>query len=79
MNEKLKWREQKEYTMEEVKNIKHECLSKPEEKLWIVTKDVIEVKKIFAHLKGLSYKDRPDYNFIRNQLRSILSKNLEIP
>ena len=40
LNEKLKWREQKEYTMEEVKNIKTECLNNPDEKLWIVTKDV---------------------------------------
>lgn len=30
LNEKLKWREQKEYTMEEVKNIKTDCLQNPE-------------------------------------------------
>jgi hypothetical protein len=34
LNEKLKWREQKEYTMDEVKNIKTECLSNPEEKIF---------------------------------------------
>jgi uncharacterized membrane protein len=79
LNEKLKWREQKEYTMEEVKNIKTECLNKPDEKLWIVTKDVPEVKNIFNHLKSLSYKDKPNYMYIRNQLKSILSKSLEIP
>jgi hypothetical protein len=47
--------------MEEVKNIKTECLSNPEDKLWIVTKDIQEVKKIFYHLKSLGYKDKPDY------------------
>lgn len=47
--------------MEEVKNIKNECLSNPEEKLWIATKDIQEVKKIFYHLKSLNYKDKPDY------------------
>ena len=65
LNEKLKWREQKEYTMDEVKNIKHECLSNPEEKLWIVTKDIPEVKHIFYHIQSLNYKDRPDYELIR--------------
>ena len=43
--------------MDEVKNIKNECLNNPEEKLWIVTKDIQEVKNIFYHLKSLSYKD----------------------
>lgn len=66
LNEKLKWREQKEYSMEEVKNIKTECLNNPEEKLWIATKDCPEVKNIFYHLKELNYKDIPDYKFIRN-------------
>jgi len=50
LNEKLKWREQKEYSMDEVKKIKTDCLSNPEEKLWIVTKDIPEVKQIFYHL-----------------------------
>jgi hypothetical protein len=66
LNEKLKWREQKEYTMDEVKNIKTECLSNPEEKLWIVTKDLIEVKNIYYHLMRLTYKDKPDYQYIRD-------------
>jgi hypothetical protein len=79
LNEKLKWRDQKEYTMDEVKNIKTECLNNPEEKLWIVTKDIVEVKHIFNHLKSLSYKDKPNYALIRNNLKSILSKNLDIP
>lgn len=50
LNEKLRWREQKEYTMEEVKNIKAECFANPEELLWVATKDIHEVKHIFHHL-----------------------------
>jgi hypothetical protein len=65
LNEKLKWREQKEYTMDEVKHIKTDCLNNPEEKLWIITKDVPEVKNIFYHLKALKYEDVPDYALIR--------------
>lgn len=65
--------------MDEVKNIKTECLNNPEEKLWIATKDVQEVKNIFYHLRSLTYKDIPNYELIRNQLKSILSKNIEIP
>jgi hypothetical protein len=66
LNEKLKWREQKEYTMDEVKNIKTECLSNPEEKLWIVTKDIPEVRTIFHHIQSLGYRDKPNYLLIRN-------------
>ena len=65
--------------MDEVKNIKTECLNNPEEKLWIATKDIVEVKHIFYHLKNLSYKDKPNYAFIKANLKSILNKNLEIP
>jgi hypothetical protein len=66
LNEKLKWREQKEYTMDEVKNIKVECLSNPHEKLWHETKGLDEVKIIFDHLNRLQYKDKPDYELVRN-------------
>jgi hypothetical protein len=58
--------------MDEVKNIKHECLSNPEEKLWITTKDVPEVKDIFYHIQSLGYKDKPNYNLIRGSLKNIL-------
>ena len=61
--------------MDEVKNIKNECLNNPEEKLWIATKDIVEVKTIFKHLKGLGYKDKPDYALIKNNLKNILCKN----
>lgn len=65
--------------MDEVKHIKTDCLNNPEEKLWIVTKDVPEVKKIFYHLKSLKYEDVPDYALIKGQLKSILERNTEIP
>ena len=77
LNEKLKWREQKEYTMDEVKLIKTECLNNPEEKLWIVTKDIPEVKTIFYYLNSLQYKDKPDYLFVKNQLKNILVRNYQ--
>ncbi len=79
MNEKLKWREQKDYTMDEVKTIKTECLGQPEEKLWIATRNMVEVRNIFNHIKSLNYKDRPNYELIRNNLKSILNVNVEIP
>jgi hypothetical protein len=75
LNEKLKWREQKEYTMEEVKNIKIECLGNPREKLWIETSKIEEVRVIFNHLNSLQYKDKPNYALIRNQLKSISLKS----
>jgi hypothetical protein len=61
LKEKLKWLEQKDYTRDEVKAIKTACLGKPEEKLWIATKHMVEVRNIFYHIKSLNYKDRPNY------------------
>ncbi len=78
LNERLKLREQREFTMEEVKQIKTQCLEKPEELLWVQTKNIPEVRAIFKHVKSLEYKDRPNYQFIRDQLKSILSKQLEV-
>ena len=49
------------------------------EKLWFETKNKEEVRTIFDHLNSLSYKDRPNYELIRNQLKSISIRNTEIP
>jgi hypothetical protein len=79
LNEKLKWREQKDYTMDEVKAIKTDCMGSPEEKLWVATRHMVEVRNIFNHIKSLGYKDKPHYEVIRNNLKSILNSNMEIP
>jgi hypothetical protein len=65
--------------MDEVKNIKIECLGSPKEKLWVETRNLEEVKIIFDHIQRLTYKDKPDYELIRNQLKSIALRNHEIP
>jgi hypothetical protein len=57
-----------------VKKIKTQCLEDPEKYLWIATKDIQEVKNIFYHLKKLNYADRPDYEFIKNELKNIFLK-----
>jgi tau tubulin kinase len=57
LEEKLVWREVKEYTMDEVKDIKTKCLKNPDRYLWHKTKNVQEVKNIFMYLKKLSYAD----------------------
>jgi hypothetical protein len=65
--------------MDEVKAIKTDCLENPEQKLWIATRNMVEVRNIFNHIKGLGYKDRPDYELVRNNLKSILNCNKGIP
>ena len=60
--------------MEQVKEIKTQCLKDPENHLWIVTKDIQEVKNIFYHLQKLGYGDKPDYDFVRNELKNIYLK-----
>lgn len=65
--------------MDEVKAIKTQCLANPTKYLWIATKDIPEVRTIFNHLKSLEYKDKPDYMLIKNELRSIYERSMEIP
>ena len=71
LEEKLIWREVKEYTMDEVKDIKTKCLKNPEQYLWKKTKNILEVKNIFYYIKKLEYADKPDYAYIKQQLINI--------
>ena len=75
LEEKLVWREVKEYTMDEVKDIKTRCLKAPERLLWDKTKNIQEVKNIFHYINKLKYSDMPDYLYIKNQLISIYERN----
>ena len=63
--------------MDEVRAIKTECIIvNPGEKLWRgATKNIEEVRVIFDHLMALRYEDKPNYELIRNNLKSILSRN----
>jgi len=40
---------------------------------------MIQVRNIFDHIKTLDYKDRPNYELIRNNLRSIMAEGENIP
>lgn len=61
--------------MDEVRNMKAWCLSDPENCLWCsTTKNMQEVRNIFYKLKQLQYSDRPDYDYIRDQLTTLLQK-----
>ena len=72
LNEKLEWREQRDYTIVHVKEIKTRCLRNPKRKLWVgPTKNVKEVKEILDHIQTLSYNDTPDYGFVRDKLYQI--------
>ena len=65
LNEKLEWREQRDYTIAQVKDIKTKCLKNPKRKLWVgPTKGVKEVEKIMNHINTLQYADAPDYRKI---------------
>lgn len=47
----------------------------PEGHLWrSATNKMQEVQNIFYKLKELKYSDKPDYNYIKNQLRILLQK-----
>ena len=72
LEEKLEWRENRDFTMEAVKAIKTRCLANPEQYLWTnKTKNIEQVKNIFYHIRSLEYADKPDYFKIRQQLIGI--------
>jgi len=49
------------------------CLSDPERFLWTTqTKWKSQLSEIFNHIKGLAYEEKPNYEFVRNQLKGIL-------
>ena len=76
-NEKLLWRTCKNVKSEETRDIKAKCLAEPEKYLWKATEDVEEMKSIFNAIKSLQYSDRPNYNYIREQLQLLLKKEEE--
>jgi len=75
LEEKLEWRENKEYTMDEVKAIKTRCLENPQRYLWNATKNLNEVRNIFYHIQGLGYACKPNYEYIKQNLICIYEKN----
>jgi hypothetical protein len=55
--------------------MKEICLADPEKKLFLGTsKGKREIVEIFAHIKLLTYEQRPDYAFIRSRLESLMTK-----
>lgn len=61
-----------------MRDVKAKCFSDPEKNLWkTTTTRMQEVKNIFVSLSKLQYPDRPDYEYIRQQLFSLL-KNEEV-
>lgn len=61
--------------MDDVRDIKALCLGNPENFLWCsTTSEMQEVRNIFYSIKKLQYADKPDYDYIRNQLNSLLQK-----
>ena len=72
LNEKLEWREQRDYSIAQVKDIKTKCLKVPKKKLWVgPTKGVKEVEKIMMHISQLQYADMPDYRQVIHWLLEI--------
>lgn len=63
----------KEDKMDEVKAEKQLILSMPERFLWKGC-EIQEVRNIFYSIKSLKYADRPDYEFIREEISRIVFK-----
>ena len=63
-----------------MKEIKEECLKDPENKLWSKeTEDILEIREIWNSIKTLTYKDTPDYCYIRGRLKQIFERSQYIP
>ena len=77
LNEQLPWRSCKDNKVDEVRDIKAECLTDPQHKLWkTTTANLVEVKNIFDSLQKLQYGDKPDYYYIQAQLQQMLDREL---
>eukprot|EP01022_Parablepharisma_sp_SALTPOND_P012582 TRINITY_DN161_c0_g2_i8.p2 TRINITY_DN161_c0_g2~~TRINITY_DN161_c0_g2_i8.p2 ORF type:complete len:386 (+),score=13.43 TRINITY_DN161_c0_g2_i8:911-2068(+) len=75
LNETLPWRNCKDNKVDEVRDVKARCLENPDELLWKTTTfGVEEIKNIFYSISGLGYADRPNYEYIRQQLVQLLQK-----
>ena len=75
LNEVLPWRNCKDNKADDVRDTKNVCLSNPENFLWLTTtRDIPEVRTIFQSISKLQYADRPDYDFIRGQLMTMLQR-----
>jgi len=45
LNEKLEWREHRDYTINQVRDIKTKCFKTPKKKLWVgATKEIVNVQ-----------------------------------
>lgn len=45
LNEKLEWREHRDYTINQVRDIKTKCFKNPKKKLWVgATKEIVNVQ-----------------------------------
>eukprot|EP00826_Nyctotherus_ovalis_P036231 TRINITY_DN3198_c0_g1_i11.p3 TRINITY_DN3198_c0_g1~~TRINITY_DN3198_c0_g1_i11.p3 ORF type:complete len:101 (-),score=27.61 TRINITY_DN3198_c0_g1_i11:250-552(-) len=75
LREKLSWRYSRTMSMDEVKEMKAWCLEEPENYLWCgSTRRLQEVRNIFHSIRGLKYGDRPDYKYVREQLKTLLQR-----
>ena len=75
LNEQLPWRNCKENKVDEVREMKMKCLSEPETCLWkTTTSGLQETRNIFYSINRLQYPDRPDYDYVRQQLGLLLQK-----
>ena len=80
LNEKLEWREQRDYSINQVKEIKTKCLKNPHKRLWVgPTAKIREVEQIFHLIDKLYYQDRPNYLAIENLLLSIYNNYEMLP
>ena len=75
LGEELEWRTSKHNNIDDVKLIKAKCIAEPEKYLWkTTTREMTEMKDIFNDISKLRYADKPDYNFIQEQLSSLLER-----
>eukprot|EP00826_Nyctotherus_ovalis_P064081 TRINITY_DN9396_c0_g2_i5.p1 TRINITY_DN9396_c0_g2~~TRINITY_DN9396_c0_g2_i5.p1 ORF type:complete len:227 (-),score=52.30 TRINITY_DN9396_c0_g2_i5:53-733(-) len=77
LGEELVWKKCSVCRIEELAQVKADCMSNPEELLWrTTTAGIPELRNIFYYLKTLQYADRPDYEYIYAQLNQILDREL---
>jgi hypothetical protein len=64
LKENLEWRGPHLKSKEDRFKIKDECIMNPEERLWVQTRHMVEVRNMFNHISSLQWKSRPNYDLI---------------
>ena len=74
LGEELPWRADNSFSLAQVKELKTRCLADPEQHLYSATRAMPQVNRICNEITRLQFKDKPDYQLIKQLIQEIIVK-----